>query len=57
MRYRVVYTEVVVQEVVFDGPPGLQEDDFFETMNEDANADVRRLDVTERDVNLFKVME
>jgi len=54
MKYRVVYTEEVIYEVVFTGPEGLKEEDFFEAMDADDNSQTNRLDVVERYVNVFK---
>jgi hypothetical protein len=54
MKYRVLYTEEVIYEVVFEGPEGLEEEDFFEAMDADENAQTKRLDVTERNVSRFQ---
>lgn len=56
MRYRVIYTETVIHEVVFEGPEGLEESEFFEIMDADPNASTKRLDVTERDVSSLEVV-
>lgn len=54
MKYRVIYTEEVIYEVVFTGPEDLEEEDFFEAMDADDNSQTKRLDVVERDVSLFQ---
>ncbi len=52
MKYRAVYTEIVVNEAVFEGPEGLDdaelEPPWWDHLNNDINLDVKRLDVTER---------
>ena len=59
-KYRVTYTEIVVNEAVFEGPAGLdtaeEEADcqWWDHLNNDENSQVKRLDVVERSLDTLK---
>ena len=57
MKHRVVYTEEVEIEVIFEGPEDLKEEDFFEAMEADENAKTERYIVHERVVSTLEKEE
>jgi hypothetical protein len=56
-KYRVVYTEVVVLEVLFEGPDDMNEDQWWEHSQEDPNAQEKRMDVCDREIDKLEKVE